>query len=301
MSLISVIIPSYQQERFLLEAIDSVLAQTHVQFEIIVIVDGASPDQYGKLLNKIKSHQDKITVAFVDHGGVAASRNKGLALAKGEYIAFLDDDDLWEPTFLMQTKSLLEAHEDLAFVYGDTLFVDEHGQPMMHYMRQTRILNGRLSIDLFCDYFLMVGTMLIRRKAIDAIGLMREDLVVGEDYEFFLRLSQHFDAGVIKEKFFHRRVRSDSLSRKDYGIDAEINLLTLKTFLCRYPDFDREYRSRINQRLSQWHFDYAYWLRQKGRLTQSWQESRLAWSYQPQWCILKNMLMLFLLSFRRKD
>ena len=116
MCLISVIIPTFNRVEFISEAIDSVLSQTYSNFEIIVVDDG-STDNTKQLLTKYGS---RITYDFQENKGVSSARNKGLDIAKGEWIAFLDSDDIWLPEKLSLQMQDLEQHVPLLHINLDS-------------------------------------------------------------------------------------------------------------------------------------------------------------------------------------
>jgi glycosyltransferase involved in cell wall biosynthesis len=114
MSLVSVIVPTYNGEAYIQEAIASILAQTYTNYEIIVIDDG-STDDTGKIV-KNQLYSDRLICLTQDNQGVATARNKGLAIAKGKYIAFLDQDDFFYPHKLTEQVSLMEKKPHLGLV-----------------------------------------------------------------------------------------------------------------------------------------------------------------------------------------
>ncbi|MDP4270339.1 MAG: glycosyltransferase family A protein, partial [Bacteroidota bacterium] len=105
--LFSVIIPLYQKGPFIARAIESVLCQTYKEFELIVIDDG-STDNGANIVEQITDH--RLTLIRQENRGVSAARNKGISLAKGDYIGLLDADDKWEADFLMEMKRLIETY-----------------------------------------------------------------------------------------------------------------------------------------------------------------------------------------------
>src|SRR5512141_170042 len=120
---VSVIIPSYNRANYLPLAIDSILAQTDPATEIIIVDDGSTDNTP----DVVKSFGDKVRFYEQHHAGVSAARNYGLSLARGNVIAWLDADDLWEPEFLASTVPLLENDPTLDGVYTGIVHIDEAG------------------------------------------------------------------------------------------------------------------------------------------------------------------------------
>lgn len=126
--LITVVMPNYNGQRFVEQAIDSVLAQTYTNFELIV-VDDCSTDASLQLVEKKAAGDSRIRVIAMDHNsGVANVRNTGIREAKGEYIALLDNDDLWTPDKLERQLAIAEKGAEIVYCSYD--FIDENGCPI---------------------------------------------------------------------------------------------------------------------------------------------------------------------------
>src|SRR5438445_10725983 len=120
MPLVSVIIPCYNPNEYLTDAINSVLNQTLTDFEIVVIDDGSQVD-VGSLIPQ----DSRVTYSRQAHNGVAISRNLGFSLTTGEFVAFLDADDLWQPSKLDRQVTLLRENPEMGFCYTNVLTLDE--------------------------------------------------------------------------------------------------------------------------------------------------------------------------------
>lgn len=124
-NLVSIITPIYNGERFVAQTIESVLAQTYTDWEMIIINDG-SKDNSEKIVRQYTEQDSRIKLYSQPNGGSAAARNNGIRRAKGRYIALLDADDLWEPFFLESQLELMKKHDAL-LVYGSHKRIDENG------------------------------------------------------------------------------------------------------------------------------------------------------------------------------
>jgi glycosyltransferase involved in cell wall biosynthesis len=258
---VSVIIPAYNCARWLGQAIDSVLGQTLRDLELLVIDDG-STDATGEVA---RAYGDRLRYARQENRGPAAARNHGMRLARGELIAFLDADDLWLPAKLERQAALLDRDPRVGVVYCDGLFIDPDGRPIENYVRQTPLHRGRVAIELFCDHFLMTPAVVFRRVLLETAGAFDESLRVGEDYDFFLRLAAAAVTDVVEEKLWARRVVPDSLSRRDYVLDARTDLATLRRFIRRHPEIRAAHRERVRRRLADYHFAFGYRCLEEGR------------------------------------
>ncbi|MBV6496243.1 MAG: putative glycosyltransferase EpsE [Pyrinomonadaceae bacterium] len=132
--LISVIIPNYNYARYLPEAIESVLAQTHKNVEVIVVDDGSTDDSKEVLA----SFGDRIRTIFQQNQGVSAARNRGVAESNGDFLAFLDADDAFLPSKLEKQLELFRADEEIGLVHVGMVNVDPNGLKVLNILRECR-------------------------------------------------------------------------------------------------------------------------------------------------------------------
>lgn len=168
---ISVLIPCYNGEAFVADAIGSVLAQELAPHEIIVIDDGSTDGSAGKVIG----FGEAVRLLRGPHHGIAAARNRGLAAAEGELIAWLDADDLWEPEALRVLAKALAADRSLAGVYG---MVEQFSTEDVAKRRQ--VPSDRTAAR-------RAGTVLLRRSAFEAVGGFDESLTLGEMIDWISR------------------------------------------------------------------------------------------------------------------
>lgn len=206
--IISVIIPAFNSEKTIKETIDSVLKQTFTDFEIIVINDG-SQDTTLELIEQIKD--DRIKVFSFNNAGGNVSRNRGLKLAVGEFVSFLDADDLWTPDKLESQLADLKNNLSAQVAYSWTDYIDENGKFLV---RGTHITaNGDVYEQLLVSNFLENGSNpLIRRKALIALGGFDESLNAAQDWDMWLRLADQYHFVAIPSVQILYRVTANSLS-----------------------------------------------------------------------------------------
>jgi glycosyltransferase involved in cell wall biosynthesis len=258
MSTISVIIPTYNDGERLLQAVRSAAAQTwpRERMEIIVVDDGSTDGTGERMAQYIASAPLRTRCVRQDNAGPGAARNHGLRLARGDIVAFLDADDRWQPDKLARQAPLLDA--TVALVYCDASFVDAAGAPLDGYVRRIEMARGDILLPLFCDFFLLTSAVMLSAAAVALVGPFDEQLAVGEDYEFFLRVARRFHADYVAAKLLVRCVRPDSLSRRDYALDARTDLATLDAFLEADPKFAQRHRQAVRRRLARYRYDLAY-------------------------------------------
>ena len=194
---ISVIIPLYNKADSVALTIESVLAQSYADFELIVIDDG-STDGSGDIVRKIGD--PRIRVIRQDNAGVSAARNRGVAEAKNEWVAFLDGDDQWLPTFLERTVAFAEQHPEVGAVIAN--FVNEttgkvHVPPNA---AQEGVLPDFFAVMLVMGTCPVYGsTALVRRKALENVGGFPVGVKYGEDTDTWNRLACEISFGFIAE------------------------------------------------------------------------------------------------------
>jgi hypothetical protein len=208
MPLISVIIPVHNGERTISATLDSVLQQTFPDFELIIIND-ASTD---KTLEIISEYADpRLSIFSRSYQSAAVSRNQGLNQVRGEYIAFLDADDLWTPDKLESQLQALKDHPEAAVAYSWTDYIDEVGNKL--YPGSYLTLNGRVYPQLLVRNFLESGSNpLIKHQALIDVGGFDESLQGGQDWDLYLRLAALYSFVAVPQVQIYYRVSRDSIS-----------------------------------------------------------------------------------------
>jgi len=210
MSTISIIVPAYNAEQTLLETIASVLQQTFSEFELIVINDG-STDQTLKLLSTVED--PRLKVFSYPNGGLPVARNRGISHAAGEFIAFLDADDLWTPDKLELQLAALQKCPEAGVAYSWTCNMDEKGKSF--HAGESVFFEGNVYPQLLLINFIANGSnILIRREAIESVGEFDPTLASCEDWEFYLRLAARWTFVVVPKVQILYRQSSGAMSSK---------------------------------------------------------------------------------------
>lgn len=216
--LISVIIPVYNGERYLAEAIESVLAQTRSPDEIIIVDDGSTDDsaavarRYASLARLVQQ----------PNLGAGAARNRGVEAAQGAWLAFLDADDLWLPDKLTRQMALFEADPDLATAYGG---VEQFISPDLD-----EILRARLQIKSQVAEGFHVGTLLIRRATYERVGFFSTAFRVGEFIDWYARAEEMgLKSGMVNKIVLRRRIHANNLMQREQNIGREYARILKKT------------------------------------------------------------------------
>ncbi len=206
--LVSVIIPCYNQGRFLGEAIESVLAQTHPHFEIIVVDDGSTDDT-----SEVAARYPHVRCIRQKNQGQATARNTGLGATSGSYLVFLDSDDRLLPHALEAGLQCLNAHPECAFVSGQCQLIASGGSPLST-KRQPFIEQDHYLALLTDNYIWMPAMAMHRRATFDSVGVFNTSLRVrgAEDYDLYLRITQSFPVCCHAEVVAEYRVHGSSTS-----------------------------------------------------------------------------------------
>jgi glycosyltransferase involved in cell wall biosynthesis len=199
--LVSVIIPVYNYDRYLAEAVESVLGQTYQNREVIVIDDG-STDQSGEVARSFAGR--RVVYGHQAHAGIGPARNKGVALARGEFLAFLDADDRWPLEKLERQLNAFENDPALEMVFGQALQL-QNGPAWEAGVRDQNLnLPGMVP-------GMVPGTMLIKRAAFDRVGKFQGDWKVGEFIDWYARAVElNVRSLVLPELLLWRRIHDSN-------------------------------------------------------------------------------------------
>lgn len=186
---ISVIIPTYNQDQFLSEAINSVLTQTHPAEEIIVVNDG-STDRTAQVLSDYKRVAN-LSIIHQKNQGLSAARNSAISQAKGSYIALLDSDDVMEANRLEVQWKYLQKHHNIDILYTSVTLINETGRSIGAIKREKIPSSDFLAEEFFRNQIPSPSTLFAHKRVFDKC-LFDPHFVIGEDWEWTLRAAHHF-------------------------------------------------------------------------------------------------------------
>jgi glycosyltransferase involved in cell wall biosynthesis len=206
--LVSVIIPTYRRSAFLPSALESVFAQTYSNFEVIVVEDGSHD-----AADALAPYRDRLKYLWQPNQGAAVARNTGASKARGDWLAFLDDDDFWAPHKLERQIAAAAGSTEVGLVHTDHLMLDSRGLRLARRaLPRERIPSGWVSKELFLSNFIVTSSTLIRRTDFERVGGFVADREVAEDVELWLRLSRVCQILFVPEPLTTYRDHDDSLS-----------------------------------------------------------------------------------------
>jgi GT2 family glycosyltransferase len=258
-ALVSVVIPTFNRAYCVGRAIDSALGQTHRNTEILVLDDG-STDGTRDLIAQSYAAEPRVRYFFHENRGVTATRNRGLSLASGDYVALLDSDDIWEPWKLELQLTCMEHRPEIGMVWSDMEAVNPSGEVVSRsYLRVMysayqwfprkeklfpqsfplagiapglgpvengrRLYTGQIFSQMIMGNLVHTSTVLLRRDRLEKVGEFNEELQFsGEDYDFHLRTCRHGPVGFIDLATIRYQIgMPDQLSRDEYTIHAAMN------------------------------------------------------------------------------
>lgn len=186
--LVSVVIPCYNQGKFLAAAIESVLGQSYDNFEVWVVNDGSADDT-----EQIVARYPSVNYLRQNNQGLSAARNAGLRASSGEHLVFLDSDDLLLPEAIAAGVECLARNPDCALAFGGFVFLSEDGASQWPYDNSSSLSPGEdiYSLMLRDNLIVMHGTVMYRRQTFAAVGEFDTSLPSSEDYDMYLRISRY--------------------------------------------------------------------------------------------------------------
>ena len=218
---VSVVIPTFNRSTLLTDAIDSVLTQTYSNYEIIVVDDGSTDDT----ADVVARYDNKVRYIYRENGGLSAARNTGIASAKGEYIAFLDSDDMFVATKLEKQVRILDENPEICFCYSNVAFCDAKMNFLRvrgadHQFKSGYMAKEALLWKACCG---QPQSWLIRKKCFDETGGFEESLRHSEEREMSVRLAMLYKMHGLKEPLTKVRMhdpnslgRVNAFTREEY-------------------------------------------------------------------------------------
>lgn len=285
--LVSVVIPAYNVGKHIAEAIDSVVAQDYPQLELIVVDDGSQDDT----AEVVASRYPQATLIRKANGGAASARNAGIRAASGEFIAFLDADDIWLPGKLAAQVAHFRAHPDVGMNCTDfgRWACDEQGvfpDPLSAIPDQTGIPADAIDRDhsgwiyhkLLLDNFVWTTTVMMRRSLVDRVGLYDEGFRLGQDYEYFLRAARETEIHRLAHAYALYRLHPSSATVRglDYNYAARVIEGAYRKWGLTSPNGEGISERAFRERLHKIHFMCGYVFLKRGNVVTAFNEFKHA-------------------------
>ena len=227
---VSVIIPTYNRGNFIVSTIESVLSQSYRDFEVIVVDDGSTDDTRAQL----EKFNHQIKYLYQQNQGVSATRNTGIRLAQGEYIAFLDSDDLWLADKLMIQTQILDNDPGIGLTYSRVVIQDENGIVRGMKPQKPSGSNFQELLEQGGDY--PTSTVMVKKICFNQAGLFDEQFSILEDFDMWLRISRNYRTFAFTEKplAIYRRHSENSILDELKVYEFQVKLY--QKILANFPD-----------------------------------------------------------------
>lgn len=231
---VSVIIPVYNGEKFIKEALDSVFAQTFHDFEIIVVNDG-STDSTERSLSK---YMGQITYVVQMNQGQSVSRRRGLQESTGNFVAFLDADDIWIPRKLERQVGFALAHPEYGIVTTDVASFEDQQTVLSSLKQWHQIPDGYVLENLLFDNWIPPSAALVRRECFDRVTTFDvPPPCFGEDWMMWMEIAAHYPIHFVDEVLVCRRLHPESVSSQADEVQFRCLLRNLEIMEERIPQF----------------------------------------------------------------
>lgn len=254
----SIIIPLYNKAPYVEKAIRSVLNQTYQEFEVIVVDDGSEdaplPPKGGDITQRlnfvenITNFKDKVRVIEQENQGVSVTRNNGVKLAKNNYIAFLDADDWWEPTYLEEMKGVIERYPQ-AGIYGSSYYKVKNGHHIPANIGvEPGFTEGEINyFRVYAKTFYMplwTGATVIKKNVFLTVNGFKPNLKVGEDFDLWARVAIDYPVVFLNKNlaYYNQDVDAVASSSRMKNYKPEEHMLFCDYSSISNPDFQYLYQ-----------------------------------------------------------
>jgi len=296
---VSIVVPTYNRQTLLPRALDSILAQTFDDWEIVLVDDGstdATAEVAARYSNQLR---DRLVLVQQPNRGSSAARNRGIETSRGRYVAFLDSDDEFLPRKLERQLDLFRRSPDLGLVYGDYAFVDAAGVRhesafaehwlLAHQVPHERIApglcvcTGELFDMLIRGYFISTIVGMVRRDALGDAIRFPEHCTYAEEWLFYLKVVKAWPAGFVDEPLCLHHHVPGSLARSDKAANTRGYRDVLNAIRTSFDDLTPAQERALHGQLAQTHRQLAYDARRGDQPRTALSHFALALRHRPSW------------------
>lgn len=257
MARVDIIIPTYNREKYLREAINSVLNQTYQDYKIIVIDDG-STDNTREIMEKyVTNYPNRIKYFYQMNKGPSAARNKGIAASQAMFIAFLDSDDMWYPEKLEVQISFLERNPQFSMCFSESEVINANGNTVYFTnLRKSIPRDGWILKYILQKPSIFTPSVIIRRNVFSSIGTFDESMGnIGEDTDLFLRVALNFQVCLIERPLIKCRIHEQNISFDPLAYGYRIQIY--KRFLRQNKLFHKQNKRLIAKIFAEIYLKFA--------------------------------------------
>ncbi|MFV2055870.1 MAG: glycosyltransferase family 2 protein [Thiohalomonadales bacterium] len=306
---VSVIIPVYNCEVYVAEAIESVLSQDYPNIELIIVNDGSTDDSIS-ILKSYHAKAKNIVLLTKENGGAAEARNAGLEISTGEFVAFLDADDVWLPGKLTLQVQYLLKNVDIDMVYSSWIRVENNDLSSTIHNIESSLKKDRHTVSvikpdsgwiyhhLLLDCIVHTITVLMRKSLVAKLGGFDANLRLGEDYTYWLKASRITE--IVKLNFVGAiyRLHGDNITEKTQIVNNEYTVVdwAVKKWGTIGPDGSKTNIKKLRLRLAKLCFEFGYEQYWHGDMYKAYESFRQCTHHRMFWT--KNIVYLILSLIR---
>lgn len=217
---VSIIIPVYNGEKYIEETVNSVLNQSHQTFEIIIVNDG-STDNTTLIIENLRNSDPRIKVFQKSNTGVCDSRNRGISEASGNYMIFLDADDIWEKEFLTECLTAFHSDANIQAVYTEGQIIDADSNNLTSHIGAKTIVSVDDILAWKEGYVATPSCTIIKSSLIKEIGNWDTNLSTAADQDFFIRIAALHPIVAIDQPLFRYRVHENNMHQNIKVMEAD--------------------------------------------------------------------------------
>lgn len=207
--LVSVIVPVYNRDKYVAQTIDSILAQSYPGIEVVLINDGSTDSSLDILRSYEQRYPEKVIVIDQQNQGQIAARNHGIMKSRGQFIAFLDSDDLWYPNKLALQLPLFK--DNVGLVYTAVEHIDQHGT-VIHTELCDESLTDDIYMHLLVHNRMTGGSVVVTRAALEQVGLFDPAFKAAENWDLWLRICRQYRAALVNQVLVKYRIHPENMS-----------------------------------------------------------------------------------------
>ena len=230
----SIILPCYNGSRWIHRSIESILAQTYRNFELIIVDDGSIDNSKEKI--NLYLSDPRVHYIYQRNSGFSAALNRGLKESKGEVIGFIGQDDLWAPKKLEIQSTYLNSHQNVGVLYSNYYLMNSEEQ-IISIMKAKAPASSRIQNvkNLFLNNFIGFETVLVKRECFEKVGYFDESMSGFSDYDLWLRIAGQFDIGYVDKTLVKKRSHNLQLSIDSRELMLRDEFLITKKALAMHP------------------------------------------------------------------
>lgn len=275
---VSIILPTYNRIALIGEAVESILAQTFEDWELLVVDDGSEDDTV-KMLGDLGD--ERIVVIEAGRNGVIGKlKNIGLSAARGEYIAWMDSDDCWDPSKLEKQLEAMKRHPGAGFSLTGGYTFSAEGEPVQYYYKQRggEFFGNILLAFIRSEVAALMPSLLMRKQCLEGTGIFNEQRLFS-DIEFMLRLAAAYDAVLMYEPLLQRRIHPDNTTNDNWKLGYDEYAALLSDYHRRGLVPARDARDALFRLFINYGEKYLYFqepIPAAGRFLKAWQQRPLS-------------------------